>query len=247
MPAFERIENNSWKSCATAMGPFKGLQGGAVAGLMVSELEEEAKESGLGFAVSASIEFLRPTGMGLLRTQPTTLRRGKRVSILSNSVFEGDHKTAQATVCFIQHIDMPTIETPTEQPFDPSGLPKLPPRKAIHGKPWMMDTFEVRPSPNGIIWFRYTSPMLENIGPLARVLGPADWTHGLDRPKEPKLADPNVNLQVVVSRRPAGDYIGIQPNTTWLPTGIGMGDGVLFDETGPFGRVTMAVALTPLG
>lgn len=246
MSAFEKIDNNSWKSHATAMGPFKGLQGGAVAGLMVSELEQNAKDANLGCAVSASIEFLRPTGMGLLHTQPTVLRRGKRVSILSNAIFEGDQQTAQATVCFVHEVKIPTIDGPFDQKLDPESLPILPRRMADHGKPWMMDNFEVRASAEGILWFCYLNPIVDAMGPLARILGPADWTHGLDRPSTPKLADPNVNLQLVIGRKPVGDFIGIKPNTTWFPNGIGMATGALFDVTGPFGRVGMSVALTAL-
>ncbi len=247
MPAFEKHEDNFWKSMPTAQGPFRGLQGGAVAGLMVSELEQMATELDLGVAVSASVEFLRPTHAGLLQTEPHVVRQGRRVSFLSNYVQVGDNRTAQATVCFVHSIAMPYIEQPPIALQNPSSLPTLPPRKAMHGAPWMMDNFEVRQSDNGIIWFRYTDVIVDGMTSMASVLGPADWTHGLGRPEKPRLADPNINLNVVLARHPSGDQIGIRPNATWTPNGIGMGDGQLLDEHGPFGRVTMSVALTELG
>ena len=247
MPAFERIENNLWQSHPKAQGPFTGLQGGAVAGLMVSELEQMAARLELGHAVSASVEFLRPTRSNPLRTDPEIVRHGRRVSFLSNRVFDRDNCTARATVCFVQPADMSAISVPDSEPCNPEALPILPPRKAVHGQPWMMDNFEVRQSQDGIIWFRYVDEIVDGMMPMARILGPADWTHGLGRPKSPRLADPNVNLNVVISRQPVGDQIGIRPNTTWMPTGIGIGDGELLDSHGPFGRVSMAVALMAFG
>ena len=245
MPAFEKHEENSWNSAPSAMGPFSGLQGGGVAGLMVFELEALANAKALGLAVSASVEFLRPTQPGSLRTVPKIVRAGRRVSVLSNEIYQGQTCTARASICVIQPTQISAIATPSKAHHAPQELDVLPARKALHGQPWMMDNFEVRQSDEGVIWFRYLDEIVDGMTPLARVLGPADWTHGLGRPATPRLADPNINLQVVLARQPDGDFLGIRPNTTWLPSGIGMGEGMLLDPAGPFGRVMMSVALTP--
>ena len=212
--------------------------------LLAFELEMMAAELELGLAFSASVEFLRPTQPGALSTRPKTERKGRRVSVLSNALHQGDVVTARASVCFIKPADVPEVQPPEIASHQPETLSALPPKKAIHGLPWMMDNFEVRPAPDGIIWFRYIEDLVEDMTPMARVLGPADWTHGLGRPSQPKLADPNINLQVVLSRHPGDAFIGIRPNTTWMPTGIGMGSGTLFDQQGVFGKVQMSVALT---
>ena len=247
MPAFLPNDKNQWSSTPIAMGPFKGLQGGGVAGLMAFELEKMANDQDFGIAVSASVEFLRPTDPGALETRPTIERKGRRVSVLSNALFQDDICKARCSVCFMHPIDIPAIEDQAPDQHEPGLLNPLPPKRALHGQPWMMDSFEVRPAESGIIWFRYKDDIVDGITPMARVLGPADWTHGIGRPSAPKLADPNVNLSVILSRHPAGEYIGILPKTTWMPTGIGMGEGVLFDEQGDFGKVMMSVALTAFG
>lgn len=110
-----------------------------------------------------------------------------------------------------------------------------------------MDNFEIRPGSDGIVWFRHKEELTPQMTPLASILGPADWTHGLARPKEPLLADPNVNLQVALSRLPMGDQVGIRPKTTWTSNGVGLGDGALFDAHGQIGRVAMSVVLIPFG
>ncbi len=247
MPAFEKDDENYWVSAPSAMGPFKGLQGGGVAGLMVFELEELAAARDLGMAVSTSVEFLRPTEPGRLHTKPVVERIGRRVSVLSNEVFQADTRTARASVCFIRPTEIATIGHPPAERSNPISFEVSPPVAAFHGRAWMMDNFEVRRSDKGAFWFRYTDDVVSNVTPLARVLGPADWAHGLARPESPQLADPNVNLNVLLSRHPKGDFIGVLPKTTWMPTGIGLGEAVLSDQQGPFGRVMMSVALTELG
>lgn len=244
MPVFLKSEENLWESTPIASGPFNGLQGGAVAALLVAELEQIASDQGLGSPLAASVEFLRPAGHGTLRTSPKIVRQGKRASFLTNRVTLAGEVTATASVCCINAIDLEGVELPPSETHDLNALAVLPARKAPHGGPWMMDNFEVRASPKGIAWFRYIDEIVEGMGPMARVLGPADWTHGIARPAAPKLADPNLNLQVSLFRHPVGRDIGIVPKTTWMPTGIGLGEGQLYDAQGPIGRVMMSVALT---
>ena len=46
--------------------------------------------------------------------------------------------------------------------------------------------------------------IIEGAGPLSSVLGPADWTHGIARPLQNVVADPNPNLTVQLFRQPRG-------------------------------------------
>ena len=83
--------------------------------------------------------------------------------------------------------------------------------------------------------------------PLSSVLGPADWTHGIARPFQNVVADPNPNLTVQLFR-PAGrsDGSAFAPQARWRPAGgLGVGSGVLLDIHGEIGRVSMSVILVP--
>ena len=82
--------------------------------------------------------------------------------------------------------------------------------------------------------------------PLSSVLGPADWTHGIARPLQDVVADPNSNLTVQLFRQPAGRWIGIRAEAKWRPAGgLGVGSGNLLDIHGEIGRVSMSVILVP--
>ncbi|WGS21526.1 hypothetical protein MTX19_05190 [Bradyrhizobium sp. ISRA464] len=88
--------------------------------------------------------------------------------------------------------------------------------------------------------------MIAGAGPLSRVLGPADWTHGIGRPVQNIAADPNPNLTVQLFRQPQGEWIGVRAEARWRPeAGHGVGSGVLLDVYGEIGRVLMSVILVP--
>ena len=83
-------------------------------------------------------------------------------------------------------------------------------------------------------------------GPLSSVLGPADWTHGIARPVQDVVADPNPNLTVQLFRQPVGGWVGVRAEARWRPAGgLGAGSGVLLDVHGEIGRVSMSVILVP--
>lgn len=95
-------------------------------------------------------------------------------------------------------------------------------------------------------WFRLGHEIIEGAGPLSRVLGPADWTHGISRPLENVVADPNPNLTVQLFRQPRGEWLGVEAQTRWQPAaGLGLGSGTLCDVHGEIGRVSMSVVLVP--
>ncbi|WP_379553847.1 acyl-CoA thioesterase domain-containing protein [Qipengyuania sp. DGS5-3] len=245
MAIFEQDDTGHWIGGEKAQGPFTGLQGGGVASVMVAEIEAIATQQGLGAAMSVSVEFFRPTPLMPLKTNPKILRRGRRSSVLTNEVWADGKQTASATVCVINPVEGLAIAANDPSNIDVSKIDPLPARAAPHGRPWLMDNFEIRPGTDGVVWFHHKDEITPDATPLASVLGPADWTHGLARPSEPKLADPNVNLQVALARHPRGEHIGIRPKTTWMPEGTGLGEGAIFDEHGEIGRVAMSAVLIP--
>src|SRR5260370_1083561 len=96
-------------------------------------------------------------------------------------------------------------------------------------------------------WFRLHHPIIAGAGPLSSVLGPADWTHGIARPLQDVVADPNPNLTVQLFRPPSGDWVGVRAQTRWRPaTGCGVGSGTLLDTRGEIGRGSMSVVLGPV-
>jgi hypothetical protein len=237
-----------WQPSPLAAGPFAGLQGGAVAGLLTAEIEALSTERKWGTAVSATAWFLRPVPMANLRTQLTVLSEGGRVCVVDNTLWPDDEAqpcaTVRVTLSRERAVEVPGLAEEELEPSDPAQFPARS-VKAAHGRPWFMDAMEARAG-DGVAWFRLHHPVIDGAGPLSRVLGPADWTHGISRPFQNVVADPNPNLTVQLFRKPLGEWLGIRAQTRWRPAaGLGIGSGTLLDVRGEIGRVSMSVVLVP--
>ena len=195
-----------WRPSALAAGPFAGLQGGAVASLLTAEIERLAEQRNWGTAISASAWFLRPTPMAELRTHLSVVSEGGRVSVIDNTLWavgeEAPCATVRVTLSRERAVEIPGFADTATEADDPRQLP-LRAAKAAHGRPWFMDAMEARIG-EGVVWFRLDHAIIEGAGPLSSVLGPADWTHGIARPLQNVVADPNPNLTVQLFRRPRG-------------------------------------------
>ena len=231
-----------------AAGPFNGMQGGAIAGLLVGQMEAAAaKEEDWGDAVALSVWFLKPTPVGPVKTKLDVLRTGSRVSVIDNTLtpVNAREPTAIARATFMRRrpVEAPrlipsAVNLPGPEQLEPRS------RRPPHGGPWFMDVMEARVA-GGVTWFRMRESVVEGAGPMASIVGPSDWTHGLARPLENVLADPNPNLNVHLLRPPVGGWIGICAAAEWLPvSGTGFGRGVLVDTSGEIGAVSMSIALT---
>jgi acyl-Coa thioesterase superfamily protein/acyl-CoA thioesterase superfamily protein len=249
MAIFEPLSApNCWQPSALAAGPFAGLQGGAIASLLTAEVEALAEERKWGTAVSATAWFLRPTPMTSLRSRLVVLTEGGRVSVVDNSLWPNGEEqpcaTVRVTLSRERAIEMPRPLDAHHEVLDPTRFPVRTPQ-AGHGRPWFMDAMEARAG-DDVAWFRLNHPVIDGAGPLSSVLGPADWTHGITRPFQNVVADPNPNLTVQLFRQPVGEWLGIRAQTRWQPaTGLGLGSGTLLDVRGEIGRVSMSVVLVP--
>jgi hypothetical protein len=249
MPIFEPLNRpDRWTPTALAAGPFAGLQGGAVASLLTAEIEALAGPRKWGTAISASAWFLRPTPMTELRTSLSVVSEGGRVSVIDNTLWPANEDqpcaTVRVTLSRERAVEVHGFAEPAGETADPTRFP-VRTRRAAHGMPWFMEAMEARQG-EGVAWFRMNHDVIDGAGPLSRVLGPADWTHGIARPFEDAVADPNPNLTVQLFRQPVGGWLGVRAEARWRPAGgLGCGSGVLLDVNGEIGRVSMSVILVP--
>jgi len=248
---FESVGPHRWQPTPLAAGPFAGLQGGAIAGLLTAEVEALAEARKWGTAISSSAWFLRPTPMTALRSRLSVVTEGGRVSVVDNTLWpDGEDQPCAAvrvTLSRERAVEVPGLVQPAGDAADPDRFP-IRVRQAAHGGPWFMDAMEAREG-DGVAWFCMKEAIIDGAltgMPLSAVLGPADWTHGIARPLQDVVADPNPNLTVQLFRRPEGRWVGIRARARWRPAGgFGAGSGVLLDVNGEFGQVSMSVILVP--
>jgi hypothetical protein len=242
---FTKSSDDNWIPSDLAQGPFVGLQGGAVAGLLVAEIEELVAAEQLGHVVGVSVSFYRATPLEALRTSITRTHMGRRVSFIENSLRRKDGElcaTVRTTVIREATLELPNT-LPVEPPIDASTFVLRKPLQAPHGKPWFMDTMQASVGGDGTAWFKVQVPIIAGAGYFSQALGAADWCHGLNRPFKLAVADPNQDLTMHLVRPPVGEWLGIRATTHWQSNGIGLGYGTLCDVFGVVGAVSMSVAL----
>jgi len=256
LPAiFEVIDEATFIARPAASGPFTGVQGGAVAGLMASIIEKHAMPGHRPLSFRA--EFLRPTPIGApLAVEVEVVQSGRRISVLDARILAEGKVTARAACTLAATVPLVSLD----EDFATEVAPSMPDLAAVrpamtrapHGGPWLMDVLDGRTVSDGSHWFRWLAPLLPDSGctPFARMLGPVDFAHGMARPglpgRPPVSGWPNTDLSVHVDRAIAGEWIGMRPIGRWSKsTGLGIGTSALFDAAGQFGRVTMGVVIIP--
>jgi hypothetical protein len=98
------------------------------------------------------------------------------------------------------------------------------------------------------VWVRQRVALVDGESPtgLQRLMAVADSGNGVSN-----LVDPwawffiNTELTVHTWRMPAGEWIGLDANTTIGPQGIGVATSTLHDQDGPVGHGSQALLVRP--
>jgi acyl-coenzyme A thioesterase PaaI-like protein len=245
-----REESGLWHPSAQAAGPFGGLHGGGISGILIAGLERKARQEGYGVPLNAGVMFLRPAPMAPLETRLAVLRAGGRVALLENALWVEDRLIARATATFVAAIPaLPTEHMPiaAPEPRDPTDLPKLRFNVGLD-HPSFFDTLDLRDDGAGTKWGRLLRPIVDFPAPLAGVFAVADNSQPFSilPARRPRLRFPNIDITIHVSRAPTSDWIGVEARSDWRPAGYGMTEAALRDTTGPLGRSCQTIVLAPV-
>jgi hypothetical protein len=243
-PVFAR-DGRHWHPHAEAGGPFGGLHGGAVSGLIVAEMEREAREQGFGIPLSASVLLLRPTPMTTLETRTDVLRKGGRSGAIATALSADGKLVAKGTASFVTADLAEGAPAATPRPYDPSLLPPWQQIRRFQHKT-LFDALDFRDDGAGTIWGRLLRPLAPFAAPLATVFAIADnatafylVTHRI----APRWGFPNIDIGIHVSRTPVGEWVGVEAYSDWRPDGRGFTEARLYDVEGLLGRACQTVVL----
>lgn len=244
---FERPTPETFQPSEYAAGPYVGLQGGAIAAITATAIENNAPDDLA--PLSFHIEFLRPAPLELLRVHTETLHTGRRVHRYTATVSAAHPRpvvVAQATMALIHAEPIARLDPPAPAPGVPPAA-AAPYQRATRPHPWMMDIFDAVVH-DDTTWFRWRCPLAPRATAFAHLLGPADWAHGIPitphTDRSPVIGWPNINMSVQVARLPVGDWLGMRAHTIWDRRGAACGGARLLDAAGELGDVTMGVVLT---
>jgi acyl-coenzyme A thioesterase PaaI-like protein len=251
-------QEGKWQPAPQSMGPFGGMHGGAVSGLLTGELEQIAGAAGHGPAISAAVYLLRPAPASLVETRPVAVREGGRVAVYENELWANDKLQAKASMCFLRAVPQGSEITgisdtilgnlPGTPLLDPSEVPAWQfPREPMAAS--FLNAVDIREDSEGTIWIRAKRPLFEEATPFASTISFVDFSTLFSvvatggRPNAGGW--PNADLSMHLSRLPAGPWIGIRTRSDWYPDGRGMTESEIHDVYGRIGRSTQAVVLAP--
>jgi len=247
-PLFGRA-GEQWLPQAETGGPFGGLHGGAVSGLVVGEMEREAREHGLGTMLSASVLLLRRAPMAPLTTLTRVLHRGGRSAALETELCAQGKLVAKGTASCVAALAVADTPAAAPRPAAPETLSPwaIKPR---FSHPTLFDVLDIRIDPEGTKWARLTRPLLPYTSRLAPAFAIADNGQPFslfDRQATlPRYTFPNIDIALHVARVPVGEWIGVAARSDWRAEGMGLTEAALYDFAGLSGRACQtAVPVSP--
>ena len=250
MDALYTRKGNEFEPTELTRGPWdpNAQHGGPPAALMAGELERMGDDRPFS---RIAVHLLKPVPLTPLTLETEVVRDGR----IARRV-RADLKADGATVCFAYGLQIQSGN---------GGVPQIGFEGRIEAGP---ETGEPPPNFTGYsmfpgdgidvsfvkghlmepgpatAWFRLRHPVVEGepISQLQRTMAAADFGNGISSAvRWDQFTFINPELTVFLLREPEGEWIGNDAETAIDPGGIGLADGTLHDERGPFGRALQSL------
>lgn len=241
-------------------GPWDrhSLHGGPVCALMAHEAEIADGDPGL-VTVRVTLELLRPVPQDLLTPRCILRRPGKKVRIYEVTLSHDGQEVARAQVLRLRTVDaeVPGSTHDDPSPFpDPLDCPEAP--FLTEGYVNIAHGTEIRVASGAdtafsltgaaSCWFRLRVPLLEGepIDATSTALIASDFGNGISAAL-PIATHVYINpdLTVYLHRRPRGTWIANAARTWIHPGDTALAEADLWDTSGPLGRATQSLVVTP--
>jgi hypothetical protein len=254
---FEPAGTDSFVATPATAGPWsaQSQHGGPPSALAARAIQRHEPDEGQRLA-RVAVDILRPVPVGKITVSTRTVRPGRRVALLE-TVLEADGQE-------VLHARGWRIATP-RGPVPAAGADSPPPpipaerhRLAFPGAPtagylaavdWRFVSgggFEA-PGP-AVVWARPTIPLLpdEEISPMCRALLLADSGSGVSATLDPaRFIFINVDLTVVLTRDPVGEWLLLDATTTIGEQGTGLAQTTIGDAHAPCGTAIQTLLVAP--
>jgi hypothetical protein len=258
---FEILDTNVYRPTEASMGPWDPAHchGGPVSALLARSLEHTDRGEVNWHLARITVELMRPVPVGVaLHMTTNTERGGRKVSLVSASLFDGETEVARARGLRIRMTDL-EIPAGTVRPTGtlarsvtdsvPAKIPSFEPDKISFATTSCEHRFavsnwtELGPVQ---VWIRLLVPVVTGETPSGaqRAAAAADFGNGVSNvlPWEQYLFI-NPDLTVNLARPPQGEWIGMSTVTHTTDHGIGMAESALYDDLGPLGRSVQSLYL----
>jgi hypothetical protein len=237
-----------------ARGPWtpEAQHGGPPAALLVRAIERFAGGESM-FVARLTIELLRPVPLAPLMIAAGWARPGRKVQLVTASLFSGDTEVARATGLRIRRAeialpaDLPRLAPPPGPNSASFSSPGFGDYRAFHSLAvehrFVGGSFAL-PGP-ATDWIRLRVPLVEGeeTSPLCRVAAVADFGNGVSWVLNAGEGYSYINpdLTVYVHRLPVSEWVCLDAVTHVQASGVGLAESTLYDEHGVIGRALQSL------
>lgn len=256
--AFFTTPDGSWfQPTPWTRGPWdvNSCHAGPPTALMVRAMERLIPSQRLA---RIAVEIMRPIPMSGFHVQAEVRRPGRSVTFSEAEIFDDERVLARAFGLHLRRLDDLDVSTaPFDTPRIDEAVPgPFPIHDTAHGEQAFNTSVEVRYDPAGSqgtggptgIWMRTLVPVLQDEEPsgFQRICPLADSGNGISyNDYLDRVFFLNPDLLVSLVREPQGEWFFSKVVSHWERDGTGIADAELFDHTGPVGRATQNLLLTP--
>lgn len=218
-----------------------------VTGLMAWAVERELGSNGPLRAARVTVDMFRPVPVRPLRVTSRTDRDGRRLRMVTVSMWDGDREVSRASVLLLAHSDHPrsTPWAPDDDGMpDPDSLLSSP---GMVGMPWEFRTAAPLGHGRGRVWIRELGPLVagHDLTPLVRAMAASDFVNPLANSGQHGLEFINADLTVYLTRYPRGEWVGLEVIGHLGADGVGLATAWLCDLEGRFGQALATAVPDP--
>jgi hypothetical protein len=253
---FEPAGPDTFAATASTIGPWStaAQHGGPPSALAARVMEAWEPAPGQRLA-SVAVDILRPVPVGKLTARTRTVRPGRRVALVETVLSADGQEVLHARGWKIEVAadPVPPTAAAAPPPIPPAAAAGAPTGMVWEGYGTAMEWRYVsgggldEPGP-AAAWMRPTIPLLpgEDMSPMSRALLSADSGSGLSAVLDVRaFLFINVNVNVMLQRDPAGEWLLLDAVTAIGPNGTGVATSTLSDQSGPVGHVAQALLVAP--
>jgi hypothetical protein len=254
---FEPAGTNSFVATPATAGPWsaQAQHGGPPSALAARAMQRHEPDEGQRLA-RVAVDILRLVPVGKVTVSTRTVRPGRRVALLETVLQADGQEVLYARGWRIATPRGPVPAAATGSP--PPPIPAVRHRLAFPGAhaagylaaiDWRFVSgggFEA-PGP-AVVWARPTIPLLpdEEVSAMCRALLLADSGSGVSATLDPaRFIFINVDLTVVLTRDPAGEWLLLDAATTIGEQGTGLARTTLADADGACGTAIQTLLVAP--
>jgi hypothetical protein len=253
MAFYEPLGEDVYRSTHHTAGPWSldSQHMGPPSALLARAMERTAPNPDSTLA-RITVEILGPVPIADLTVRATVDRPGKSVQLTSAELTANNRAVARASAWWIANTNTSDVVAGLPNPLPPkeSGRILTKPKDWLDGylsaMEWVSLKGEMGEDGPATLWVRQLVETVAGEDPtgLQRLMAVADSGNGASsRLNINHWLFINTELTVHLWRRPEGEWIALDADTTIGPTGTGLATTTLHDEQGPVGKGAQALLI----